>query len=235
MTNYKEGKEVVLYGVTDEIRVPEIRVRYNKGKTFRKITGSKETAEFLKTLYGRNINIQEQMIILFLDNSLNILGYYRHTIGTPTASLIDIPMILGVALKAMARSIIISHNHPSGNIQPSNADRQMTIDAEKAAKTLRLNLLDHIIVTKDQGYYSFADNGDISLSGFGQEGMTTETQLRQEILDQLNRVTPKNAPKIYKMIQTESGYRNVEQRIITMVVRDRITPSACIPQVENEL
>lgn len=63
----------------------------------------------------------------------------------------------------------------------------------------------------------------------------TEKELRNEIFGQLSRVTPSNAPKVYKMIQTESGYRNVEQQIITMVVRDKITPSACIPQIENEL
>jgi DNA repair protein RadC len=235
MANYKEGKEIVLFGVTDEIRVPEIRIRYNRGKTFRKIKGSADTHEFLKKVYGKDISIQEQMVVLFLDNSLNILGYYRHTTGTPTASLIDIPMIMGIAMKAMARSVIISHNHPSGNTSPSEADRKITSGLVEAAKANRLTVLDHIIVTKDNGFYSFADNMDSSLAGFNKDGLTTETQLRQEILDQLNRVTSKNAPKVYEMIQTESGYRNVEQRIITMVVRDRITPSACIPQVENEL
>lgn len=235
MANYKEGKEIVLYGVTDEIRVPEIRIRYNRGKTFRKIKGSHDTYEFLQKVYGKDISIQEQMVILFMDNSLNILGYYRHTTGTPTASLIDIPMIMGIANKALARSVILSHNHPSGNKNPSENDRKVTSGLVQAARANRLTVLDHIIVTKDNGYYSFTDNQDSSLAGFSKDGLITETQLRQEILNQLNRVTAKNTPKIYKMIQTESGYRNVEQRIITMVVRDKITPSACIPQVENEL
>jgi DNA repair protein RadC len=235
MANYQKGKEIILYGVTDEIRVPEIRVRYNRGKVFKQIKTSDDTYEFLKKVYGNDISIQEQMVILFLDNSLNILGYYRHTTGTPTASLIDIPMVMGIALKAMARSIIVSHNHPSGIAKPSEVDRKITSELVNAAKSNRLKMLDHIIVTKDNGYYSFADNLEFSLAGFSKDGLTTETQLRQEIFDQLSRVTSKNAPKIHKMIQTESGYRNVEQRIITMVVRDKITPSACIPQVENEL
>ena len=62
-----------------------------------------------------------------------------------------------------------------------------------------------------------------------------EKQLRQEIFEQLSNVTTSNAPKVFKLTQTESGYRNVEQRIINLVIRDRITPSACIPQIENEL
>ncbi len=63
----------------------------------------------------------------------------------------------------------------------------------------------------------------------------TEMELRNEILEQLSKVTSSNAPKVFNMLQTESGYRNIEQRIINLVIRDRITPSACIPQIENEL
>jgi len=235
MAKYSPGKEIILYGITDEIRVPEIRVRYNKGKTFRKIKGSEDTYEFLKKVYGRDISIQEHIVVLYLDNNLNILGYYKHTVGTPTASLLDIPMIMGVAVKVMARSVIISHNHPSGNISISEADRKLTSDAVKAAQVLKLKLLDHIIVTKNNGYYSFADNEGQILTGIVDNNMDTENKLRQEILEQLNKVTASNAPKVYQMLKTESGYRNIEQRIINLVVHDHITPSACIPQVENEL
>lgn len=63
----------------------------------------------------------------------------------------------------------------------------------------------------------------------------TEQRLREEILAQLSKVTPSNAPKLHKLIQEESGYRETEQRIIGMVVREKLTPSACIPQIENEL
>ena len=234
MAKYQEGKEILLYGVSDEIRVPEIRVRYNKGKNHPKINNSNGTYGFLKKVYGRDISIQEQLIILFLDNSLNILGYYKHTVGTPTASLIDIPMILGIALKALARSIIVSHNHPSNNPNPSEADRNLTINISNAAKTLNLKVLDHLIVTRDNGYYSFADKDHV-LAGIAKEESGIEQQLRQEILMQLNKVTMSNTPKVFESIQTESGYRNIEQRIINLVIRDRITPSASIPQIENEL
>lgn len=234
MAKYQEGKEILLYGVAEEIRIPEIRVRYNRGQMFPKVKNSNSTYEFLKKVFGRDISIQEQMVVLFLDNSLNILGYYRHTIGTPTASLIDIPMILGIALKAMARSIILSHNHPSNNPEPSESDRKLTNDISKAADTVKLRVLDHLIVTRDKGYYSFADSGDM-LSGINKEQESIELQLRQEIFEQLSKVNANNAPNVFKLIQTESGYRNVENRIINLVIRDRITPSACIPQIENEL
>ena len=234
MAKYKEGKEILLYGVADEIRVPEIRVRYNRGKKLPKINDSQGTYNFFKQVIGMDISVQEHMVVLFLDNSLNILGYYKHTIGTPTASLIDIPMILGVALKVLARNIIIGHNHPSNTSRPSESDRQLTKEMADAAKTIKLKVLDHIIITKDNGYYSFADSDHV-LEGIGSNLVSIEQQLRKEIFEQLSSVTSINAPNVYRMIQTESGYRNIEQRIINLVIWDRITPSACIPQIENEL
>ena len=62
-----------------------------------------------------------------------------------------------------------------------------------------------------------------------------EQQLRAEIMAQLKRVTTLNAPNVWKLIQTESGYRDMENRMIRMVAVEGLTPSACIPQIENEL
>ena len=62
-----------------------------------------------------------------------------------------------------------------------------------------------------------------------------EQQLRAEIMAQLKRVTTLNAPKVLKLIQTESGYRDMENRIIRIVAVEGLTPSACIPHIENEL
>lgn len=224
----------MLYGIADTVRVPEIRVRYNKGKELPKIKDSESTYGLLKKIYGREVSIQEQVVVLFLDNALNVLGYYRHTKGTQTGTMIDIPMVLGIAVKAMARSIILSHNHPSESNKPSEADRKMTVAVKKAARTLTIQVLDHIIVTRDNGYYSIADRERI-LDGLGKTDNGIEQQLRQEIYGQLTQVTPANAPKVHRLIQSESGYQNVEQRIIGLVIRDRITPSACIPQIEDEL
>lgn len=65
--------------------------------------------------------------------------------------------------------------------------------------------------------------------------MSTEEILRKEIKEQLENVNSKNAPKIYKRIQKQDGYQEIEARIIIMIVNDGITPSACIPQIESEL
>lgn len=240
---YAVKPEVVLYGdLRKDVVIPEIKIRYNKGMAFTKISSSKEVYEFLKKVYGRSIGIQENFVLLLADNALNIFGYYKHTVGTPTSTLADIPMLLGIVLKSMARSFIVSHNHPSGNKQPSDADKSLTRSIVRAAETMQLRMLDHIIVTKDNGYYSFADEG--TLSGISLEGIkkdahagNLEKRLRKEVFDQLQKVNKNKmlTPKIYDLIQTEKGYAWVEQRIISMVIRDGITISACIPQIETEL
>lgn len=234
MTKYITFKEVVLYGTDEKIQVPEIKVRYNKGKLSDKITSVDDAYKFLLRLYGRSISMQEQVIVLFLDHSNIILGYYRHTVGTPVGCLADVPMIMGIALKSLSRAIILSHNHPTGNNFPSDQDKRFTTKVSQAAKLLDLFLHDHIIVTKDNGYYSFAENNNI-FKGIEQTQPSVEERLRQEIFWQLGLVTKDNAPKIYQLLQTEAGYSNLEQQIINMVVRDKLTPSACIPHIENEL
>ena len=74
------------------------------------------------------------------------------------ARFIDKKLILATALKCGANGIILSHNHPSGSLQPSNEDTNITQKLKEACKILDLDLLDHIIYTTN-GYYSYADNG----------------------------------------------------------------------------
>ena len=68
---------------------------------------------------------------------------------------------MGVALKSMACGIIISHNHPSGNLLPSSADREITNKIKEAGKLMEITLLDHIILSPEGTFYSFADEGDL--------------------------------------------------------------------------
>jgi DNA repair protein RadC len=236
---YPVQKEAVLYGdFRKDIQIPEIKVRFNKGKSFDKINNSASTAAFLKRVYGRSIDIQEHFVLLLFDNSLNVMGYYKHTVGTPVSTLADIPMLIGIALKAMARSIIVSHNHPSGNPKPSQADLDLTKNISKAAKAVNISFLDHIIITKNNGYTSLADQGLMGLNGLGSVKPTkVENELRQEVFSQLKKVSnsPKLTPKIHKLLKTKSGYEWMERRIIQMMINDNITASACIPQIETEL
>lgn len=159
---YPQQKEIVLFGVDDKplkAFVPEIKIRMNKGKAFdvNRITTSKDGYDILKRIYGRN-PIQENFIVLLMNRGNKVIGYYKHTIGSSYATIADIPMIVGLATKAIAHGVIISHNHPSGTLMPSDPDKELTKNLTKALETVKINLLDHIIFT-NEGYYSFADQG----------------------------------------------------------------------------
>ena len=87
-----------------------------------------------------------------------VLGVYVHSIGSISSVSVDVRLVLAGALQMGAVSLILCHNHPSGNLRPSEADEKMTKQLMKAASTHNINILDHIIITKDS-HYSFAENG----------------------------------------------------------------------------
>ncbi len=178
---YQEKKEVVLFGVDSKLLkpfVPELKIRMNKGKAFDvdKVSSSRDVYGILKRIYGRN-PIQENFVMLLFNRANKLIGYYKHTIGTTTATMVDIPMIIGFATKALAQGVVISHNHPSGTLAPSEQDKEITRTITQALKTVKINLLDHVIFT-NEGYYSFADEG--ALSGLNNTAMITVENIISE-------------------------------------------------------
>lgn len=164
MRKYTETREIVL-GNLPHKDVPELQVSYkiSDRKYLGKVTCSKDIADFIrKTFLQGEIELQEQMIILYLSQSNNIIGYYRHSKGAINATVADIRIILATALKSLAVSMVISHNHPSGNLNPSRADETLTTKIKEAAALMDIRLIDHVIVT-EQGFYSFADSGLLGL------------------------------------------------------------------------
>lgn len=100
----------------------------------------------------------EQFWILLMNNNTRPLKRVRIGQGGLSATMADVRIILREALLAKAPALIAFHNHPSGTLTPSTADRQLTRRIKEAAATMDIRLLDHIIVT-DTGFYSFNDNG----------------------------------------------------------------------------
>jgi hypothetical protein len=156
---YSNTPEIVLGSIT-KMDVPEVKVHLNRSskKPFLgKITSSKNVADFIRSTYGQgNIELQEHSVVLYLNNAGKILGYYKHTTGGLSSTIFDVRLILGVALKCAAVSIILAHNHPGGRAVPSEADQLLTTRIKDAAEVMDIRLLDHIIITKNN-YYSFAD------------------------------------------------------------------------------
>ena len=123
-----------------------------------KISSSLDVFELMKPLL-EDLHI-EQFWTLYLNNSNKVLSKLKISEGGMTGTVVDIRLILKHALELNATSIVLSHNHPSGILKPSEADINVTKKIKKAAQFMDIKVLDHLIIT-DQSYFSFADQGRI--------------------------------------------------------------------------
>lgn len=106
------------------------------------------------------IELCEQFCVMLLNNRGNVLGIVELSSGGYTSVVVDTKMIFSVALKACACSIVVAHNHPSGNLKPSSEDIRLTVKLVEAGKILDIPLHDHLIISSE-GYLSLADEGYI--------------------------------------------------------------------------
>ncbi|NQY09823.1 MAG: JAB domain-containing protein [Flavobacteriales bacterium] len=139
----------------------KIRIVYSKKmkpSERTQITSSEAVVNVLRKIWSNQMEVREEFIILLLDRGNNVLGYHIVSMGGVSGTVIDTKIILSVALESLASSIILAHNHPSGNQQPSQADISLTKKIMLAAQHVDIKVLDHIILTK-HNYYSFADEG----------------------------------------------------------------------------
>ncbi|MGB1217429.1 MAG: JAB domain-containing protein, partial [Saprospiraceae bacterium] len=100
----------------------------------------------------------EEFWILLLNRANKVVAKEQVSIGGVTGTVVDAKIIFRKALSSLACGIILCHNHPSGNLNPSQADLQITKKLKQAGETLEINVLDHLIITEN-GYFSFADEG----------------------------------------------------------------------------
>lgn len=141
------------------MKVSEISISYsNKNPVKVKVTCSQLMYNLIIKHWNLElIEYQEEVKIILLNRSNIVLGIHEVSKGGITGSVVDIRIILGVTLKCGASSIIIVHNHPSGKLIASDADKTITKKLKQACELLDIDLLDHLIISKD-GYYSFVDN-----------------------------------------------------------------------------
>ena len=114
----------------------------------------------LPTFKEGTIDYKEYFKGLFLNQANQVLGYTQISEGGITETSVDVRMILQAALLTNSVSLILAHNHPSGNLKPSTLDIELTRCIKEAAKLMRINVLDHIIMTSES-YYSFSDEGTL--------------------------------------------------------------------------
>jgi len=123
------------------------------------IKTSKDAWTILQNNWDVNkIDFIEQFKVILLNRANRVLGILKASSGGVTGTLVDPKVVFVAALKANACGIIISHNHPSGNLKPSLKDQQITAKLKNGAELLDISLLDHLIITSE-GYLSFADEG----------------------------------------------------------------------------
>ncbi|WP_412476979.1 JAB domain-containing protein [Flavobacterium sp. TBRC 19031] len=144
------------------MEVAEIKVSYSNTNLEKvKVTNSQNIFDLIIKHWNQDIiEFQEEVKIVLLNRANIVLGIYELSKGGISGTVVDIRIILGVALKCNASSIIMIHNHPSGKLVPSDADVKITKGLKDACKLMEIGLLDHLIITRE-GYYSFSDEGNL--------------------------------------------------------------------------
>lgn len=142
--------------MADNVRL--VREKSNIKKAQIKL--SRDAAEYATQFYHDDIDIYESMFLILLNRSNNTIGWVKISQGGVAGTIIDVKLIVKYAIDCLASAVLLVHNHPSGNLKPSEADRRITKKAKDALGYMDVTILDHIILTLD-GYYSFADNGEI--------------------------------------------------------------------------
>jgi DNA repair protein RadC len=144
--------------------VPRIKISITKGKQFDKleqVTGGASAAKVIRKFFTTaQLETQEYGGAIFMDKRNVCLGCYVGFIGGIDSAVVDPRLVFGAALEIGATGIILFHNHPSGQLRSSEADRRLTTDFQKAAKSLQIVVLDHIILTA-RSYFSMAENGEL--------------------------------------------------------------------------
>ena len=143
-------------------QVAEISISYSsivKPSQRPKIGSSRDAYEILRDSWSEgSIEHREEFRIMLLNRMNKVLGVFLVSVGGFAGTVCDPKVVFQAALKANASSIILAHNHPSGNLKPSDADLKLTETLKKGGLLLDIAVLDHLILTEEE-YLSFADKG----------------------------------------------------------------------------
>ncbi len=132
------------------------RRREEESIDLKKITSSKAVYEIMQPLIGELPH--EEFWVLYLNNSNKVIYKSQLSKGGITGTVVDVRLAFKLALEHNATAMILVHNHPSGVLQASDADKQTTKQMKQAGHSLSINILDHVLVT-EKSYLSFADDG----------------------------------------------------------------------------
>jgi DNA repair protein RadC len=148
---------------TQQTTIDEVRLVYRtkvKASERLQVKCSKDAFDiFMENWDQDSIEHIEEFKLMLMTRSNKVLGIASISKGGISGTVTDVRIILQYAIKANASGMIISHNHPSGNLNPSESDTKLTQKIKEAGNIMDIQLLDHLILTLDGSYYSFADEG----------------------------------------------------------------------------
>ncbi len=144
--------------------VAEIKLSYSanvKASQRPKVDCSRQVYKlFSENWQPERLEFVEEFKVMLLSRANRVLGIVNISAGGTAGTVVDVKLVLAAALKSNSTSMILAHNHPSGNLLPSEQDKRLTARIKEAGRILDIPVLDHLIVTAE-GYYSFADEGVI--------------------------------------------------------------------------
>jgi DNA repair protein RadC len=155
LMNFKGIGEAKAISIVSAMELARRR-RGEEAVELKKITSSKSIFEIMQPVIGELPH--EEFWIIYLNNSNKVISKSQLSKGGITGTLVDVRLVFKTALEMGATGLILCHNHPSGTLTPSDADRQITKKLKLAGDSLEIKVLDHLIVTENH-YFSFVDEG----------------------------------------------------------------------------
>ena len=125
-----------------------------------KISKSQDAYNCIKAFYQDDISLYESFFILLVDRKNCTTGYVKISQGGTAGTVVDPKIVAKYAIDSLCAGVILAHNHPSGNLLPSEADNAITRKIRDGLRLFDINTLDHLIMT-EEGFHSYADNGEI--------------------------------------------------------------------------
>jgi len=139
--------------------IPEFRLTKTESDFKKvKLASSEDSYNYIKSFYFGDIEVYESFFMVLLNRANNTTGFVKISQGGVAGTVADLKLIAKYAIESLSSAVIVAHNHPSGNVKPSETDIRLTKKIKKGLELLDVTLLDHIILGEEE-YYSFADEG----------------------------------------------------------------------------
>jgi len=151
----------MIQGIENKFNISEVSISYSltvHPSDRHVIKSSSQCYDMLIPFFGAEMETREMMFVVLMNTSAQVIGVYKVSSGGICATVADIRLILHAAVMSLATRIIIAHNHPTGNLTPSDADINVTKKLKECAELLDIDVLDHLIIS-NYGYMSLSDEG----------------------------------------------------------------------------